>query len=262
MNTEMKKLYEFIVHREQMVDVAKDIEHEGKIVQVLEKQKLPIPIKCFIRRPNRAEKDDLTLRYDIEFSKLVKAGVLTRAMLAKEYARQGGIFTEAEDKGRSKIYEAYAEKIEEYQKKKTEDNPNSDEISKLSAQIFHYNKLLVQYENIEESLYNKCADTRARDKVINYIITNFCYIQEADKEPKLFFSGDEDEDRLDDFDEKTNSEDSFIKEAVQFFAFFVSLWYMNKANTPEEFAEFETNYRKTLAAEEETSEESPGGPKE
>jgi hypothetical protein len=61
----------------------------------------------------------------------------------------------------------------------------------------------------------------------------------------LFFEGDSTEEKLDDRSEKVEAGDKFTLEAVEFFTFFIGLWYYGRANNAEDFKKFEKEYRES-----------------
>lgn len=249
----MKKLYEFTLERDQEVEIIEERQENGTTVEVKKKVTQPVKIPLFIKLPNRVEREDIELQYDIEFSNLVKAGVLTRAMLDKEYAKQGGMWTEDEEKLRKRIREELSSKMRQYE---SDASLTEEEKAVLGGEIMGLEEIWTNFKNAEETLYGNCADNKARNKVINYLVSNFCYIVEEKNKPKLFFTGESTEDRLDDYADKEESDDKFIREATQFFAFFVTLWYVGGVFKSEDFAAKEAIYRKALEQINKTSESS------
>lgn len=250
--TPLKKLYEFTLERDQEVEIIEERLENGETIEVKKKATQPVSIPLFIKMPNRVEKEDIELQYDVEFSKLVKAGVLTKAMLDKQYAEQGGMWTDDEDKVRTKVRKEFVAKYTEYQENKDKLTP--EETETLGEEIMKLEEFLTNFKTVEESLYNNCADNKARNKVINYLVANFCYIEEEKDKPRLFFSGESIEDRLDDYSDKEESDDKFVREATQFFAFFITLWYVGGINSKSEFAAREKLYRRALDATNEGTE--------
>lgn len=237
-----KKLYEFTLHREKEVEIEEEKEVDGELVTVKKKVKTELPVKLFIKKPSRSELEEIEFEYDKEWARLMRAGLLSRAMLEKQILEQGGVLTDGERKTRLEIAKDLSSKITEYEELLTEEGRDEERVKTLGQEIIDLQISLQSFHSVEESIYNNCAETKARNKTVNYILANFCYIE--DDKPRLFFQGDTLEDKLDDWAEKQETDDKFLHEAVEFFSFFVGLWYYNKASTPEEFKKYEEEYKK------------------
>ena len=57
-----------------------------------------VPYTFYIKKPNRTEMEDGDMFYSLELNKFIKMGLLTKAMLAKQYGNQGGVWSEKEQK--------------------------------------------------------------------------------------------------------------------------------------------------------------------
>ncbi len=248
----MKELYSFKLDKEKEVEIFETAEVNGEMVEIKKKVTQPMPVKFVIKKPNRNELEDIELQYDVEFSKLVKAGVLTRAMIYKQYADQGGILTREEDLTKKKLIKEYGHKLKDYQNRIKPDQKLDDSLLDAARELAELENEINNYQTIEESLYGNCADRKAQNKVINYLIPLLSYIQEDEsKEPIKFFSGDTLEDQWENYDEKAEGDDKFFHEAIQFFAFFITLWYLNKIRTADDFDRAEKEFRKNIKKEEE-----------
>lgn len=244
MKQTLKKLYEFTLHREAEVEIEEEKEIDGERVVVKKKVKTELPVQLFIKKPSRSELEEIEFEYDKEWARLMRAGLLSRAMLEKQILEQGGVLTDGERKTRLEVAKDLSAKITEYEELLVQENKDEERVKTLGQEIIDGQISLQSFHSVEESVYNNCAETKARNKTVNYILANFCYIDEGT--PKLFFQGDTFEEKLDDWAEKQEVDDKFINEAVEFFSFFVGLWYYNKASTPEEFKKYEEDYKKRI----------------
>ena len=80
----MKWLYEFAVNNEkevEQVEVTNDA--QGNEVKTTKKVKKVVPTKFKIQKPTRRQFDDAELFYGIKLSEGIKAGLLTKALVAK-----------------------------------------------------------------------------------------------------------------------------------------------------------------------------------
>lgn len=246
----MKELYTFKLDKDKEVEIFESCEINGETVEVKKKITQATPVKFVIKKPNRSELEDIELQYDVEFSKLVKAGVLTRAMIYKQYAEQGGIWTREEEGTRNKLMKEYGIKLQAYHNKIKPDTVIDDEMLEMAHELAKLEEDINKYQSVEESLYGNCADQKARNKVINYLIPLLSYVQEDEKkEPVKFFVGETLEEQWENYDEKAESDDKFFHEAIRFFAFFITMWYLNRARTKEEFESIEKDFRRNIEKE-------------
>lgn len=245
----IKKLHEFTLYKPSEVEIEKEIELDGKLVTVKEKVNTELPVKFFIKKPSRSQIETIEFEYDKEFHRLTSAGILPKALMIKQYLQVGGMFTEDETEARRKIAKDLADKIDQFERASTDEVKDEDKIKTLGQEILEGQAALQTFSSLEETLLSNCAETKARNKTINYILVNFCYVDPATPEkpnekPYLFFKGDSTDEKLDDYSEKTEEGDAFTLNAVEFFTFFVGLWYFNRANKPEEFKKFEEEFRR------------------
>ena len=92
-----KWLYSFTINREiETEKKSKSTNDEGKEVEVIEKVKETTPVEFSIQKPYRKLYDDAELFYGVKMSEGIKAGLLTRNLLAKRYEDDGGAFSETD----------------------------------------------------------------------------------------------------------------------------------------------------------------------
>ena len=111
----MKRLHSFTVTKE--VEVVKKDESENDkgekvITERTELEKKPQYF--FIRKPTRALYDDAELFYAVKMSEGIKAGLLTKALLAKRYENDGGPLSEGEVERYGELYVDFYQRQTEY----------------------------------------------------------------------------------------------------------------------------------------------------
>ena len=113
----MKKLYEFTVTKVEPV-IKKETSTNDKGDKVITETTVDEKIKYsfFLRKPTRALYDEAELFYGIELSKGIKAGLLTKALLAKRYENDGGSLSDGEIERYGNLYLDFYRKTDEYQK--------------------------------------------------------------------------------------------------------------------------------------------------
>jgi hypothetical protein len=107
----MKKLFEFTLSRTVKETVTESSKNDkGETVTTEKEVTKEGPQQVFLRKPNRSLYDEAELFYGVKLSEGIKAGLLTRALLAKRFSNDGGVLSE-DEKGRYadlylKLYES------------------------------------------------------------------------------------------------------------------------------------------------------------
>lgn len=246
----MKELYRFTLYKNTEVEIEEEKTVDGELVTVKKKVIDKLPVSLVIKKPSRSEIETIEFVYDKEFHRLTDAGIKPRAMMVKQFIEMGGVFTNDEEKSRKHLAKELAAKVDEFEQLKQEEKKDNDKIAALGQEIIEGEANLRSFASLEETLINNCAETKARNKTINYIIANFSYIdpstpEKPNQKPYLFFVGDSTEEKLDDRSEKIEAGDSFVLEAVEYFTFLLALWYYGRANTTEDFKRFEKEFKES-----------------
>ena len=112
-----KWLHEFDINRsieKERTSTSKN--EEGNEIEITEKYDDVTPVKFFLKKPNRKLYDEAELFYGVKMSEGIKAGLLTRNLLAKRYEDDGGAFSETEKERYGELYMNLYNKENEYQK--------------------------------------------------------------------------------------------------------------------------------------------------
>jgi hypothetical protein len=242
-------LYSFTIPR--MVDkkvTEKQKNEEGEEIEVTKTVQESAPAKFFLKKPNRKLYDKAELFYGVRMSEGIKAGLLTRNLLAKRYEDDGGAFSEAEKERYSELYMEIYNKENEYQRLQVnldnKDQGVKEELtSTLLAELAELRRELVEIENSQSNIFDQTAENRAKNQTIMWWVLQISNWQEHEAlDPKPFFKGKSYEEKLDTYDEFEDSGDDFLNEAIRKLAFFVSFWYMGRANNEEDFKAVEELY--------------------
>ena len=101
----MKWLYEFAVNDQKEIEqIETSQDDQGNEIKTTKKVKKIVPVKFKILKPTRKMFDDAELFYGVKLSEGIKAGLLTKALLAKRYQNDGGAMSEPEKEKYSKLY--------------------------------------------------------------------------------------------------------------------------------------------------------------
>lgn len=236
----MKKIYEFILQKEEEIDdiqVTKDA--AGAEVKTTRKVKKNIPYTYFIARPNRATTDDSEVFRAATESDYIRRGVISANLLQKRLINDGGILSDSEKAEYDTLREKFIKLQGEYselsvvlEKDRTEEQKTKTE--SLLKELGDIMGRLNELENASSSLYNRTAEALARNKTILYLVLMLSYSNKDGKETPVF-AGKTFEDKLKVYDEIEEREDKFEYELIQKLLFITGIWFMGKATTKEEF---------------------------
>jgi len=232
----MKKLHEFTVYKETEIEVTVKDENDKDVVK---KEKKREPFKYFIAKPTRNQIDEADFFYAQKFNEAAKAGLLTRALLAKRYSNDGGSMSEPDKEQYVSLYTALFTKENEYKSLAglPEDKQDKEKIKKVTEEIIELQKEIQDFEATQMSLYDQTAESWARNKTILWWVLFLSYKYTDGENFEPVFKGQIFEEKDAVYGEIWDSEDSFQLEVVNKFVFFVSFWYTGRANKPEDFAE-------------------------
>ena len=248
-------IHTFSVNKESEVEekeVRKD--EDGKDITVLKKVTKEIPVKFMLKRPTRKLLDKADLFYSVKLSQGIKAGLLTRTLLARRYDDDGGLWSEDDQDNYFKVYDKLVLKENEYQKNtlnldEKRSKEKEQEGERLLREITDLRKSLAQYEEVQQSIFNNTAENRARNATIMWWVLNLSYKQGEEQKDggkkgyELVFGGETYEEKLDSYDEMEEEYDNFADEVIKKLAFFVSFWYTGRISDSEDFKVAEDIYR-------------------
>jgi len=258
----MKKIYEFVLPKEEEVEESSSETKDGKKVTTTTKVKKHVDRNYFLRKPYRKLFDEAELYYAVKLSEGIKHGLLTRALLQKRFSNDGGVLSEEEREVWNELYNEVFEKQVEIQalSLKTHDQRTSEENLKYEAAnewLKDARRRIQEFELNQSALYDQTAENRARNKTILWWVLHLSYADEGDSKYTPFFGPGSFEDKLNKYDLYEEGEDEFLAEVIQKFFYYVSFWYVSKTNSPEEF-----NQMLKFAEEQETETIEPLEPTE
>lgn len=241
----LKWLYEFSLNKEKEIEETEISKNEkGEEIKVTKKVKKLVPIKFKILKPNRKLHEQAELVYAIKLSEGVKAGLLTKSLLAKRYQNDGGSMSEPEKLEYTKLYLELFKLENEYQKDLLKNEKSPEDVKKLEDILFSIANTRRQIQQIEynqSTLFDQTAENKARNHVIMWWILFLSYMEEDDNLSTLFGDGAF-EQRLSKYDDLEETEDAFVLQAVRKMTYLLSFWYMGKANSTEDFKKIEELY--------------------
>lgn len=237
----MKKLFEFTLSKTVKEKVKKTSKNDkGESVTTETEVEKDVQQQVFLRKPNRSLYDEAELFYGVKLSEGIKAGLLTRALLAKRFSNDGGVLSE-DEKGRYadlylKLYESQLD-IDRLSGLAGADksNENTETLDNLMRESADIRRELTDFEMAQSSLFEQTAENRARNKTILWWMLSLSYLENEEGKSEIVFSGDSYEEKLAAYDELEESEEEFDVELLKKLVYYVSFWYVGKINTQEEF---------------------------
>lgn len=264
-----KWLFEFALNNfDEVEETIESKDENGEDIKTIKKVQKSREIDFALKRPNRKLYDQAELFYGVKMSEGIKAGLLTRNLLAKRYEDDGGAFSESEKKRYSELYLAIYNKENEYQRLQLNlDEKESDLKTELSqsllAEIAGMRRELQDIENSQSNIFDQTAENRAKNQVIMWWVLNLSYWKEhGHNDFAPFFSGTNFEAKLDAYDLIEDSDDVFGNEAIKRLAYYVSFWYMGRASNQEDFEAIQEIYKANNEYEIDTMIESKKAAKE
>jgi hypothetical protein len=260
------KEHEKEIEVEKTVEVEKDVEvnrrrknkDTGKMesVAVIEKRKVkekqtstetrvvnePINYRIVIRKPTRSQLEDGDMYYSLQLNKFIKKGLMTKAMLAKQYSDLGGTFTKEQQDEYARIYSRYYTRLNEVQRfsVRTEDEMSESQKKRLEQSVGELailRKQITEFESSQSMLFEHTADVKSRNRAILWYILHLSYFVEGDLdefELDPMFEGEGFDEKYDVYRTLEENEDPLYIKAVDKISSIVTIWYMSGVQTTED----------------------------
>ena len=254
----MKKLYKFTISETVTKKVEeKSKDKEGNEVTVTKDSVEVVDRPIFLRKPTRSMFDEAELYYGVQLSEGIKAGLLTRALLAKRFSNDGGVMSNPDKEEYADLYVKLFENqnaIERASAKKEKDRTDAEkeEMAKLLSENGVVKREIQEFEMAQASLFDQTAENRARNKTILWWVLNMSYYgnPEDNNTIKPIFEGDNYAAKLAAYDTIEEDGTEFQEEVIKKLVYYVSYWYVGQAQTEEEFTEVLKALEETGAADE------------
>jgi hypothetical protein len=236
-----KWLYTFKVNKEVDEKIeSKSTNDAGEEITVSQVKTVDKPVNLSLRKPTRKMYDDGELFYGVQLSEGIKAGLLTRTLLAKRYQNDGGVLSEPEKERYSVLYLNLFNRENDLQRIQVNlDNLSSelkkDKITDTLLEMAELRRELQEFENSQSSLFDNTAETRAKNKTIMWWVLHLAHLENEVKDWKPLFGEGSYDTKLARYDEIEEEDEDWKTEAVRKLAYFVSFWYSGQATTEEDF---------------------------
>ena len=235
----MRILNEFKLLKEENVEETEtSVNDKGEEVKTTKNVKKPVEKTFVVKKPNRSLYDEAELFYGVKLSEGIKAGLLTRALLAKRFNNDGGILSDGERDKFAGLYMGLFEKQAKLQKLELRDSKEltSEEAREkelLIEELGSAREEIQEFEMAQAALFDQTAENRARNKTILWWVLQLSYEKVGDDYVEVF-KGKGFEERLAEYDKFEELEDDFLDEMLKKFSYVVSFWFVTKADTKEQ----------------------------
>ena len=254
----MKKLYKFTISETVTKKVEeKSKDKDGNEVTVTKDSVEVVDRPIFLRKPTRSMFDEAELYYGVQLSEGIKAGLLTRALLAKRFSNDGGVMSNPDKEEYADLYVKLFENqnaIERASAKKEKDRTDAEkeEMAKLLSENGVVKREIQEFEMAQASLFDQTAENRARNKTILWWVLNMSYYgnPEDNSTVQQIFKGENYAEKLASYDLIEEDGSEFEEEVIKKLVYYVSYWYVGQAQTEEEFGEVLKALEETGAADE------------
>lgn len=236
----LKFIYKFDAFRTEEVEKV-EIEKRGEEeVKVTKKVKEEVPYKFAILKPGRGLKEEAEIFHaGLMNEYVINRGLMTRQQLIKRYANDGGSMSEPEKIRYATLLGTILKEEEKLERiqinldslKEEEKNKRIDECThSLVMARAELNDIIASQNN----LYEHTAETKAEEKTIFWWALKLAYT-EKDGTFVPFFGPGSIVERIAKYDEMEEADESFNREVIKRFLWYVSLWYSGQISTEEDF---------------------------
>lgn len=179
--------------------------------------------------------------YTSTYSKLIRKGILPRAVFKASIENMGTTVSDSKQKSYDETYELWASKTFALEQKK-KDGANASDLTLFEGEIAALREKLVQFQVDEFLVYQNTAEAKAQQKTITWFALHLSYESKgvnsdgSQKYEPLFQSADLEE-KLDEYDELI--EDEFYLGVMRRIHYLVTLWFLNGIEDEKEFADLD-----------------------
>jgi hypothetical protein len=235
-----KTLYTFTVtHKIEKSEKETTTDDSGAEITKTVKKTVDEPITVTIKRPTRRQEDEAEEEYAVQFSKFIKKGLMTKAMLANKYSDNGGLMSDADTKEYGKLLKELSEAKDEYTKLSAfadSGKKKTKKIDELSARVIELTQTILRIENRYQNLFELTAETKADSQRLLWYALNLSYIQDGEKTVPLY-AGNDLEEKRESYYQKEENPDEVYSQVRQKLWLIYAVWQYNRNATPEELAE-------------------------
>lgn len=258
-----KWLYKFTVNKtETKTETKKVKDKDGKESTETTTETVEKPVTISIQKPKRRFYEDADLFHSVKLSEGIKAGLLTKHLIAKRYDNDGGLFSDEEREEYASLVMLKNQKVRQYQlaSSSDKDKNKAEEIkAEILKELTDIEEQIQAFEQERSSLFEKTADQRAENQLVMWWVFHLSHFSEK-KDPTdedfdpVFGFGSFDQ-RLSKYDDFFDEEDEFWLPVSKKLAFLISFWHSGSIKDEESFKAADKLFEDSLKEDEEQQEE-------
>ena len=237
----MNIMAEWTLNHKQMVDeteITKD--DKGAEIKTIKKVEKDVPVKCFLARPTRSQKDASATYFAVQVSQLSEAGVSTKHLIRKRILNAGGALSQPEVDEATKLYDDWYFKTTAYTKlnnieEKVKTQEDKDKLVALTKELFEIQQQVQTFEQSQAALFDVSCESISKSRLTLWNLVMLSYIENDDKKQVPFFGAGTLDERLDKLDDIDNGEDEFQRKLKDEYLLYTSVYVEGMAKTPAEF---------------------------
>lgn len=243
----MKEIYAFTASKEEEVEKEESKKRKNKDSGKMENVTVTttvneaVPHRVILWEPTRRQIEEADMEYSIEMSRCIKKGILTKAMLAKKYSDTGGLLSEEDATGLTRLYAKLADIQNRWMKldiKKKKSSLEEKKSVELNEEMVETRKSIVELESTYQALFNHTADVKAQNRSILWYLVNLTYAkreEEEDSELASVFEGENYEEKEEAYYALEDGNDEFYNSIKGKLLSFISLWYFSSGAVTSDF---------------------------
>ena len=236
----MKKLFEFTIPKIIVEKVTEESTNDKGEKTTTEKEVTKTENNIVVlKKPNRGLYDEAELFYGVKLAEGIKAGLLTRALLAKRFSNDGGVMSETDKEQYADLYIRLFEVQNNIERASL--TPEADRTEEEKEQLVDWiresavaREEIQDFEISQASLFDQTAENRARTKTILWWVLNLAHFKKGQEHTPIY-EGETFEQKLSSYDKLEDDENVFWEELSRKLIYYVSFWYVGKAQTQEDF---------------------------
>jgi len=194
-----------------------------------------------LKQPNRTEREEIEIYYAAMLSKLMNMGVQTKASVDKYYADNSDTAVPKKDQS---YYFNLQKDLAKYQEDLIREKSNSDKKFEIYSKIIQIQEDMRKFTSYYSAIYDNTAEVKARDKTVDFCMLNYSYSND-----EQLFPVEEDDfqkraiSQYGMVDKLKDGEDAdFWDSVINRLVFLFTIWYLDLANTEEEFKSYYDSY--------------------
>jgi hypothetical protein len=199
--------------------------------------------KFAILKPNRRLREDGELFYAAETSRFAKAGVLPRAAWNTILSNGGGSISDKEREVYGELLLKFRDASLELQSIlfKTENERSEAEktrANELTEDLENIRKEIQSFKSSQIAIFENTAEAKARNRTILWWVLNLAH-EEVNSKYEEILKGESFTEKLDSYDNLENSNNEFILTILRRLTYLITVWFLGKAETQEDFKYFD-----------------------